>query len=524
MRQALETPLFYRQQIQQAKTTTIPAPVKGWNTVDPLPQMDPLYAVMLDNWIPQPSLLQVRGGQTDWATGFPGAVNSLLPYVSGAVNKLFAASGSGIYDATANGAIGSAAQAISQSKDWISTHFGGVTGTTYLVACNGTDPVLEFDGAAWTAPAITGVSPNDLSYVNVYAERLWFVEKGTQNAWYLGSLAITGAATVFPVGVEFKKGGSLVAIGNWSVDAGNGPLTYICFVTDQGEVAVYQGTDPSTAATFALVGVYVIPKPIGKNCLLQYAGDLLILTQQGVYPASKALQNATIDRASAVTYQISPTFQSVFALYGSLYGWSMTLFTEQNLLLVNIPGAGPNGAPDQYVMNTLTGAWARFRGINANAICDFNGNLFFAGKNASGANIVGQMLSGTADFGANIASNLLTAYNYVDNPIANKLVAMIQPVVLVAAPVSMLMAISMDFDPSPLYEFADIGTPSGVSLWDSSLWDSAVWSLSEFIPKQWRTITAFPGYAIAIGLQTNNKSAIIQLTSFNLLYNLGAVL
>lgn len=77
-----------------ARAVSLLPPVGGWNTLDALADMPPDHAVILDNWFPNADRVSVRRGFTSWSTGYPAAVESLLPYVppSGTA-KLFAASG-----------------------------------------------------------------------------------------------------------------------------------------------------------------------------------------------------------------------------------------------------------------------------------------------------------------------------------------------------------------------------------------------------------------------------------------------
>jgi len=94
---------------QRSQTVSVAAPTGGWNARDALGAMDPLDAVTLTNFWPGTNSVILRNGYTKHATGFPGQVQSVMAYSSGTANKLFAASGSGIYDATSSGAVGSAA-------------------------------------------------------------------------------------------------------------------------------------------------------------------------------------------------------------------------------------------------------------------------------------------------------------------------------------------------------------------------------------------------------------------------------
>src|SRR3546814_3635141 len=61
------------------------------------------------------------------------------------------------------------------------------------------------------------------------------------------------------------------------------------FVSTEGEVAVYQGSDPGEAATWSKVGVYRIGKPLGARAHFRGGGDIAIATSVGLVPLSKAI-------------------------------------------------------------------------------------------------------------------------------------------------------------------------------------------------------------------------------------------
>jgi hypothetical protein len=80
----------------------------------------------------------------------------------------------------------------------------------------------NFDGTTWTTPSITGVTSATLINVASYKTRLWFVQKDTTKAWYLGTSSISGAATSLEMGDKFREGGKLLHIGSLSRDSGAG--------------------------------------------------------------------------------------------------------------------------------------------------------------------------------------------------------------------------------------------------------------------------------------------------------------
>lgn len=533
MSQALEEPIAKGQKF--SNTASIPAPVKGWNTIDPLAAMEPQYAVQLDNWIPQPSYIEMRGGSKDRTLGLQSQVLSLIPYIAGVTRKLFAVAGHGIFDVTNPGVAGSLLYAISNPQNWNYIQFSTVAGV-YATACNGADPAAFFDGVTWQAAAITGVNPALLACLTSYQGRIWYTEVNSLRAWYLAPAAIQGAATEFDLGTVFHEGGSLVGIATWSLDAGDGPLEYLVFVTDQGECAVYQGTDPSSISTFSKVGVYKLPKPIGRKVFLKFGGDVLIITQQGVYPLSKALLSSTLERSSAITYQISSQFVDDFENFGSNYGWEMTLYTERNLLVVNIPGAAPDGTNAQYVMNTLTGAWCRFLGWNASCFVDFEGQLLFgkpeqqnfvilsSGKVltvsaslivlgfSSGFVVAQGFYGGADDAGQPVTGTVMTAYNYLAETLANKGLKMMRPNLTITNSLDDIsVAISTDFRALATSDYAEIE------------FETPPLSPPKFVPAlQWMTPASIPGFAVSAAMAIDTLTAKVRLASFDLLFELGS--
>ena len=222
-----------------ADVTALPAPIGGWNERDPITQLDAKDALVLENFVPDLTDVQLRPGFAQHATGLGGNVETLMVY-AGTSEKLFAASGSVISDVTAAGA------AVSSLTGRTNARFDHCMFTTsagtYLYIVNGADAPQHYNGTAWAAPAITGATPSTLITVTPHQSRLWFAQKDTLDAWYLPTVSVAGAAVKFPLGAVFSLGGSLLAIATWTRDGGQGMDDVLAFITDKGQVAIYSGT------------------------------------------------------------------------------------------------------------------------------------------------------------------------------------------------------------------------------------------------------------------------------------------
>jgi hypothetical protein len=227
--------IFGQSKRNTAATTSVPAPIGGWNARDSLAQMSPTDAVQLVNWYPTPTDVTLRRGFTQvsllttttgvktigtithsgtvatlttttdhnlqtgdqiavsgaspseyngvftitrtgaatftytmlsvpatnattvgiYAIGITTPVNSLMNYTETSGYKLFAVAGNSIYESKANPAV-KVFSGLSNDK----FQFVNITNTGghYLVACNGQDPTMIYDGTNWFYLATTSTA------------------------------------------------------------------------------------------------------------------------------------------------------------------------------------------------------------------------------------------------------------------------------------------------------------------------------------------------------------------------------
>lgn len=511
------------------ETSTVPAPVRGLNFREALSQMKPTDALRLDNIICRPSALEVRKGQVELATGFTSPVETLFGYVNvnGSV-KLFAAAGFSIFDASSSGAIGAAVVTGLTSAYWNHTQLSNVGGN-YLIAVNGQDNGQIYDGTSWAVLGFTGLAITAMTQVAVWKRRVWVVEKNSFRAWYGAADAITGALTQFSFAGIFRKGGRLQAIINWTIDGGAGSDDYLIAVTSMGEVAVYKGTDPALASTFALVGVYFIGPPIGERFYTPYGGDVLMLTAEGLFPISKYLQSQTVDKTTALTDRISSLISSEVSTYGTVRGWEVHVFLDDNFILLQVP-AGGIGSRYQYAMSLLNGGWSRFlvtKAVTWLAV----GNTLYEGE----ANRVCNGWAGGTDTGEPIPFTIVPAFSYFGSPARNKIFALGRCLMESEVPLRFVSKLLSNFDQS--FFFPPL-SPAGLgsNLWDLAIWDSgitttggqsptgvnltgapgaagAVWGASRYFTQSWYSLSGM-GYSatqVIYGVSIATQTRILTL-------------
>jgi hypothetical protein len=505
MLQAL-IPNTTRQAVSQP--APVPFPVQGWDTTSALAIMDPQRAVQLKNWFPQPGYGEARNGFDNWAweVGTSStSVESLMVWNGPSSQKMFAAASTAIYDVSSNAVATSAVTGLSNAR-WQYTNMTTAAGA-FLVICNGADSVRNYNGSVWSTPSITGASSANFINVNLHKHRLWFVQSGTTSAWYLPTDAIAGAATQFDVGATFDRGGYLVATANWTRDGGAGADDFTIFISSQGQLSVYQGTDPSSATTWDLVGVFNVGTPLGRRCFTKLGADLLILTLDGVIPMSKVLGG--VDQAQikfqSLSALIANSFNQAAFSYGSNFGWQPIVYPQGTRLVVNIP-TSENAAAKQYVMNTVTGAWCEFDSHNANCWAIYNNNLYFGANNGR----VYKADVGPLDLFTPITCTGQAAYQAFNSPGNLKRFTMLQPMITVNSPNRPSVGISTDF-----VETSSLSSPSSAtgagSTWDSSTWDSSEWSSTDANVNDWTSSPALGRFAsVKFQAQTGTTVSIGQ--------------
>lgn len=497
-------------------TKTVPAPNRGLNFRDSLAALKPTDALRLDNIICRPGYLEVRKGKLATATGFAAPVETLFPYVGAAGAKLFAAAGTAIYDATASGAIGAAVVSGLTSAYWAQTQVSN-TGGSYLMAVNGVDQGKIYDGTTWANLGFTGIATSSLTQLGVFKRRVWAVEKNSFNAWYGAADAITGALTQFPFSGIFQRGGRLQAILTWTIDGGAGADDYLLAVTSQGEVAVYKGTDPASAATFALVGVYFVGPPVGERFYATYGGDVLMLTSEGLLPFSKYLQSSAVDQKVALTDRIQQAISSDISAYFATRGWEVHVYLDDNLILLQVPAGNP-GTRYQYAMNLLTGAWSRF--LHGDAITwAVQSNTLYMGETTK----VNNAWTGGTDNGNQIAFTVIPAFSYFESPTNQKVFGLGRCLMESDQAPLFLAKLISDFNQSYYFPSLFNLAPSAGNLWDVAIWDNATWGALLSYSRSWYSLAGM-GYSATQVIYGVSAAVSTRLIALDYTYEIGGLL
>lgn len=498
------------------KYTTLPAPVRGLNDRDSIVGMKPDEAVILENWWTLPTYIRSRQGSTTWTSGIPSPVKSLIEYspVSGNTKK-FAFAGANVYDVTSSGAVGTAV--LTGLNESIVQEASITTpGGSFLVFVNGVDKMHAYNGSTWSIPNIQSVDSAEFVHVTLFKNRLFFARKNSLEVWYLPVNSYAGNASLLDLGSVFRRGGQIMAIYNLTLDAGDGVDDYFVAITTNGEIAIYHGSDPGDATQWAIRGTFYFGAPLGRRCGRKYGGDLILNTLEGVFPMSQSLLSATINRQSALTDKIQNTVSEAGQAYANNFGWQVTVHPDTNMIILNVPKG--NGMNYQFVQNTITGAWTKFTGWNANVWLSSKDGLWFGDDNSIKKAYVTE-----ADDGVPISCDVLTSFQYFGDMGANKYFTLIKPYMMSNGAPAVLYGLNGDFiqeDPTGvLYYTAPGGMQWGSMYWGSMYWGGAVSSITG----GWHTVGKVANTA-ALRLKVQNNGAEVRLMNWSVLNQRGNIL
>jgi hypothetical protein len=316
------------------------APIKGLNSADLITDIGDGYAQVADNWICRADGLHVRKGYTVAQTlGSP--ITSLNWYPGSVVART--------------------------DGDWMGDVVANAGGRFLVIGRNGAAP-LKYDGSSFTTAVITGVDSTKLSMFRWHVRRLWAIEHGTLNLWYLDADAIGGPARLLPLQALARRGGELVSIASMKMDGGDGPEDRLAIITSEGELIIFSGSNPNDSATWSLVGVYTVPPPVGKRCFAPYGTGVTLLTVKGLLSVPQVLSSAASGKPLiALSRNITPTLEPL----------SPSAVIDSEHAEVTIVHAGSV----QYVRDAETKGWTRWTGLNASHWLDTPEGLFFVSGN-----------------------------------------------------------------------------------------------------------------------------------------------
>lgn len=488
---------------------TIPAPIGGLNRRDTHNSMDQTDALQMDNYIPLENKIALRKGYITYYRNEKSFLTLtvykkedkqiLLGISSGRAYNLSSSSNVRMYD---NIIFNDSHCQTVQYKDRLYFMNGVDVPQVFYINDNNEEVFTDW-----------GFSNSDLDASKIISgcvskQFLWGVEKGSLKAWYSAVAGnISGNLNCFDLSGIARFGGHLINICNWTVDGGQGIDDLTVFITSEGEVLVYSGSNPNSADNWSLKGSYKISSPLGYRCVLQYQGDVIIITEDGYLPLSKVLP---LNAAGASTYAFSDKIRGLIlersSLHKDKFGWQGLIYTHGGYALFNVP---LSQGYEQHVINLTSGAWCRFTGIKSHCWVIYNDKIYFGSDYG-----VCQFDRGYSDNGYPITGEIRQAYNNLGYEGLKK-IQLLNPRMASSGRYSLVIYLDTDYNHYDQNTAENLGF-DGVTKWNQSKWSQNIsqnqtkWQTSQGTIRSVWIANSATGYKASIVFKTCTRGILIE--------------
>ena len=466
-----------RRNVNRSINYILPSPIGGLNMRDSFDAMEDTDAIVMDNYYPAESSVCLRKGYRAYALQDENSkVETLINFCNPQHSRLFAAADGKIVDVTSGGNIVEVDNL--NNNLWQYVQF-----RNRLLLANGVDSPLsylenELGEWVWQKTVLSGnnLEKNRLCKPTISKQRVFYVERNSLCYWYADGVGeVQGTLNKVDLSFLTSRGGYLSAIASWTLDGGQGLDDLTVFITSEGEVLVYSGSNPSDADDWRMRGKYFVSRPVGDNCIVQYQGDIVLICEDGYVPLSSVLKLSG-SNVNSVAYsdKIRGLILNRLKNGKNLSGWQGVIYPRGGYALFNVPVGAQF---EQHIINMSSGAWCRFVGIKSLCWCLFEGRLFFGSD--SGVYLFDE---GYSDDGMPILGSIHQAYCALGSSSFKKIL-MLNPRVKSNADFALNIYTNMDFDDQDKEYAESIGGVGG-SKWNFSKWSC----LEQPIGTKWGTL------------------------------------
>jgi hypothetical protein len=136
----------------------------------------------------------------------------------------------------------------------------------------------------------------------------------------------------------FQKGGSIIKLTTMARSGSDTISSYLAVITDKGEVALFDGTDPSDDTKWNIIGRFEISPPLNKFCFVDMEGDLIVATKNGLVSLRRVCFGQTTQISENLEYKILSLFtQYMFKIPQMSDFIGLYYYARNRLLIFNVP-------------------------------------------------------------------------------------------------------------------------------------------------------------------------------------------
>lgn len=520
----------------------------------------PEYGYWVNNMLARPTGLEVRKGWKRWlpfayqfmdSLAIPpvaAEVRTIMYYAnpSGVNDKLFCSTSqadSPIYDISTPDVNPTLSFTPGAGADipgeWYWVNFA-TPSTSFLCAVAKGLGYYQYTSAGGWVKILDGVGPGQIDFTHntvnysastmtfcfIWKNRLWFLQDGTTLAWYLPVNQVTGVAKAIDIGQFLRHGGGLAYAMSWTFDSGTGIDDNLIFVGTNGDMVIYQGTDPDTAANFSLRGQWYVGRiPVGRRGFCQYGGDVLIASEFGIMAVSELVSGklANLASESLVGAKYNPSLSRYVSAHIQEKYWQLISYPTEEMIFVASPALEPEFSFNiSFAMGHFAKAWSTISEFPAYCCEIFDGKFFFGTKDG----YIGLGFSGHHDvasydgseMGNEVTGFFQTGFYDFGSPTANKRATRVRLLGRCDGTPGYIASVKSEYELETLL-VAPGPVINNVPLWDVALWDQAVWQARSSTFKKWFGVAGF-GKKLAVLIAVRGLGYTL-LTDYELTFEEG---
>jgi hypothetical protein len=404
--------------IGNSKKVNVGIPYNGLNVKNALSVLEPDSATTLENFMPPADCLEVRKGYTNWTNlGLDEQEDDLfvcdLP--SSTCFILTCISSTRILKINLNGST-SSYRAGSSGLQYSACSFGN-----YMYFGNGNGKLLQWNGSGFSTKTFftkDGDYTETISICNnpiSFANRLFFTDEEL-TVYYGEPMELDGEAKEIDLSFYLNKGGFIIKSFTLSTNYNDNIMSHVCFLSSQGQVITFIGTDPADENKWSMGGIFDVGMPINKKCVADNVeGDILIFARGGIRSVRKIILGEKNKFTENLEDGLSPILKDIkyFDFEDENEGWLYFLkYIKSKKLVVLGMQDGNDVNTMQYVFSLDTGTWSKFTGLNLitlaelqDTICgirsdnSYAAKLFYGYKDGENA-ITAKYTQGFTNFGS----------------------------------------------------------------------------------------------------------------------------
>jgi hypothetical protein len=285
---------------------------------------------------------------------------------------------------------------------------------------------------------------------------------------------------------------------DWTYDSGQGIDDRLIFMGNNGDMVIYEGTDPSSAANWKMVGLWYVGRiPKGRRSFDAYGGDVIIVTEFGVQSISDLVSGRIVSMQgqSSIAPKVNPTIaRAVSATIAEKYWQVVNYPTEEAVVLLSPARTQDTSERFSWIMSHFNRSWTTVTVMEPYCAVLYEGQFMFSDR-------VGKLYQGFFGYddkasydgtveGNEVTGQFQTGFHDYGTPNANKRVQRVRVLGRSDGHPTYLMKLV------PEYDLGDLPNPGGASvtiaaLWNVAIWDTAMWQSHSATWKKWFGVASF---------------------------------